>query len=428
MPSYVNPQQSDLLKNIQIGPKFGPQILQKPPVSNSNLSLSRPNNLPDIEQGESGLPRIVNYNADQGGCGLWRVIWPSDYLLAYKKATVMNMYQLVLEPYFYETIDAVKFQRQCKDNQIKLIQHMRAISNAKKSKNGKNMKILWEVDDLVAPANCIPDFNKSKGPFNNEEIMKNLFKLNDLVDEFVVVSDYMKRHYQHYAGWKNVTVVPNYLPFTWLRNHYSFADKMKQMDDNKKKPRIGYMGSASHFDVKNNAGQKDDFDHVIDMVHKTKDKYQWVFVGGHPLRLYPLVKSGEIEFHPWVPIMELHEKVNSLNLQATIAPIMDHPFNRAKSDIKLMESAALGLPCICQDLEPYENALFKFNTGQEMIDQIDAALADYDASVINSYNLTNNRWLHEHLDEHVLTYMTEYGSEERKKNEWLVKNNTDQFS
>lgn len=404
MPSFVQKIPSPQFGKF--GPKFGPAYLKHPHNQQATYDFKKPANVPDIEQGEENLPRIINYNADQGGCSLWRIIWPSEYMLAYKKATAMNLYQLVVEPYFYKTIHGIKFQRQCKTPQINLIRHIRKIADAKKEKHGENMRILWEVDDLVAPADAIPDFNKSKEPFNTPEILANLKELQYLVDEFIVVSEYMKQHYAEHAGWDNITVIPNYLPHTWLGNFYDHDKKMKQFEQNKGKPRIGYIGSASHFDVRNKTSQRDDFGHVFDTIVKTKDKYQWVFVGGFPLRLAPLVQKGVIEFHPWCPILELHSKVASLNLQATVAPLMDHVFNRSKSDIKMMESAALGIPCACQDLNPYEKALFKFQTGDEMMDQIESILSNYETAVAQSHELTNGRWLHEHLDEHVRPYIS----------------------
>ena len=32
-----------------------------------------------IEMPEANLPRAVNYYADYGGCGFWRMIWPESY-------------------------------------------------------------------------------------------------------------------------------------------------------------------------------------------------------------------------------------------------------------------------------------------------------------------------------------------------------------
>lgn len=430
MPSFL-PRDNKLIGNLNIGPHFGPKFVQQSVRQNKPISFDRPFNIPPPPDETKDLPRIVNYMADQGGCALWRIIWPSEYLNAYKKASVMNMFQLVVEPYFYATINAIKFQRQCQDNQVELIKHMKKISDAKKEKSGKPLKILWEVDDLVGPPECIPDFNHCKKAFNTPKIIENLKKLVDVVDEFVVVSDYMKEHYKQYVGMEKISVVPNYLPPTWLDNLFVADEKMKLYETNRNKPRIGYIGSGTHFDIANNNAQRDDFWHVIEFIHKTKDKYQWVFIGGYPVRFHSLVKSGVFEYHPWSPIIELQSKVRSLGLQATIAPLLDHPFNRAKSDIKLMESAALGIPCVCQNLNPYKEGIFKFDTGEEMLSQLENILKDedsYENAMLRSRELVENKWLHNHLDEHLLIYNTEYGDPIRKNNDSFFLNNVSQFS
>ena len=430
MPSFIQkpkPQAiSNIISDVPIGPQFGPKFVKQSIQGSISLGMNSPQHANGTLLGkEENMPRIVNYMADQGGCGLWRIIWPCEHLLSYKKATTMNMYQMVVEPYFYATVDAVKFQRQCKDNQVDLIKHIKKISDAKEQKYGKKVKLIWEVDDIVAPADCITDFNRNKEAFETEKILNNLKKITEVVDEFLVVSRYMRDHYRKYLDYEKVSVVPNYLPSNWLNNRYNHKDKMENWDKNKKKPRVGYIGSATHFDVKNKTGQIDDFAHVNEFIHKTKDKYQWVFVGGYPLVFSNLVKRGEIEYHPWKPIMELPDFVLSLNLQASIAPLYAHPFNRAKSDIKLMESAALGTPCVCQNLEPYEEAIFKFDKGDEMISQLEYILCDknYEKCVIDSRKLVEDRWLHQHLDEHLLIYTTEYSAKEREQNSWFMKNN-----
>jgi len=38
-----------------------------------------------------------------------------------------------------------------------------------------------------------------------------------------------------------------------------------------------------------------------------------------------------------------------------LAPLLDNPFNQAKSDIKLVEGGAKGIPYICSDIPTYSN-------------------------------------------------------------------------
>lgn len=117
-----------------------------------------------------GLPRYIHYNADQSGCGFWRMLWPASQLLIYNKAVVSTSYHMVLDPNFYKGIDAVRLQRQCTENQYRFVKHLRKISNALKDKTGKGFKLIWEVDDVVCPVKDIPDYNKCKEAFTNPQI------------------------------------------------------------------------------------------------------------------------------------------------------------------------------------------------------------------------------------------------------------------
>src|SRR5687768_16028323 len=75
-----------------------------------------------------GLPRVINYCADQSGCAFWRMIWPGDELLAHNRAVVMTLYQMVGIAQFYLGIDAVKLQRQCTPEQLEFVKFLRNVS------------------------------------------------------------------------------------------------------------------------------------------------------------------------------------------------------------------------------------------------------------------------------------------------------------
>jgi hypothetical protein len=60
--------------------------------------------------------------------------------------------------------------------------------------------------------------------------------------------------------------------------------------------------------------------------------------------------------------------LSKLNIQLFLAPLQNNSFNKSKSDIKYIEAACLGIPCLVQDMETYENALpeLKFKTADEL--------------------------------------------------------------
>jgi glycosyltransferase involved in cell wall biosynthesis len=139
-----------------------------------------------------------------------------------------------------------------------------------------------------------------------------------------------------------------------------------------------YTGSGAHYDVDNKNNGIDDFSHVIDMVRKTVNKYQWIFVGSYPPKLVDLVIQGKIEYHSWKSLQEYPSFINDLNAQAMIAPLLDNSFNRSKSDIKYIEACTLGLPCLLQDMETYKDApdFLKFKTGDDLEQKLDQILSD----------------------------------------------------
>ena len=99
--------------------------------------------------------------------------------------------------------------------------------------------------------------------------------------------------------------------------------------------------------------------------------------------------------------------------------MFDNAFNRAKSDIKLKECNALGLPNICQDLDPYENAKFKFSTGDEMIDlikKINKNEGTYAKNCNEAWKQSQSDWLEnmENFGKYVEVYQHPFGSPERK--------------
>ncbi len=144
-----------------------------------------------------------------------------------------------------------------------------------------------------------------------------------------------------------------------------------------------------------------------------------MFLGAFPLTLSHLVQSGKVEFHPWERLYTYPEKIYNLNVNAMVAPLQDNTFNKAKSDLKLIEASCYGIPIICQDLCTYENAPYKFKTGDEMIDQLDEVLGKkgkYMNISSKFRKLVSDRWLEldTNIDKYLELYTLPYASPERK--------------
>jgi hypothetical protein len=330
------------------------------PTQNAQSELPQP---PELS-----LTRALNYYADYSGCGFWRMIWPEHLLNAHQKMIVHGSTVMVLDPNYYRGVKAVRIQRQATSHQLQFVKHLREISKQ------AGFKIIYEIDDLVFSED-IPEYNKFKPAFTDPSIRKNCQEIMELCDEVTVTCEFMRDYYKEKTRNQNVTIIPNYPPKWWMGNFYNEKKISENYDLHEKKPRILYAGSGAHFDVENRVGQKDDFAHVCEVIAKTHDKYQWVFLGAFPLPLHPYVKAGKLEFHPWETLYRYPEKIAKLNINMMVAPLQDNTFNKAKSDLKYIEASCYGLPIACQDLVTYSEAPIKFKTGDEMIAQIEETLS-----------------------------------------------------
>jgi glycosyltransferase involved in cell wall biosynthesis len=388
---------SPLIKNSQ---RFGSNVTS--PVKKQ-----------DITPPEQNLSRVIQYYADYSGCGFWRMIWPEHLLNALNLMTVHGSTVMNLDPRYYIHTKVVRIQRQATSHQLKFVQFLKEISKE------IGFRLIYEIDDLVFSED-IPDYNKYKPAFTDPEIRKNCQDIMSLCDEVTVTCPFMKQYYMEKTGHPNVTIIPNFPPKFWLGHFYDEKQISNNYDTYKKKPRILYAGSGAHFDVDNRVGQNDDFAHVVKAISDTVDKYQWVFLGAYPLPLAHLVQSGKIEFHPWQNLYNYGEKIKNLRINMLVAPLQNNNFNKSKSDLKLVEANAFGLPIACQDLCTYENAQFKFNTGEEMIAQIDDVLSKkgrYMNISAKARRDANSRWLENDDNIHCYTELFNhpYGHKERRR-------------
>jgi hypothetical protein len=378
---------------------------------------------PALEMPEANLPRAINYYADYGGCGFWRMIWPEFSMNAYNKACMSGLTQMILDLRFYQGIKAIRMQRQATPFQRDFIKEL------KKHQKQLGFRMIYEVDDIVFKDD-IPDYNRCKDAFVDQTIIDSILDIMQSMDEITVTCDYMKEYYQNKTGNKNITVIPNYPPKFWLDRFYDKKAIEKSFERNKKRPRVLYSGSGTHIDVLNRTGFNDDFAHVTDAIIKARKKFKFVWKGCFPLAVKPYIDNGEMEFISWSPLHDYPQGLVDTNCNVCFAPLIDNVFNRAKSNIKMIESGGIGLPGAYQDMCTYKESNVKFKTGDDLIDQLSYLTSDFNRYMemsAKARTFVEGLWLEDHLDEYDALYFTEFGSKERnEKSPTLIKNNPDQ--
>ncbi len=185
---------------------------------------------------------------------------------------------------------------------------------------------VFEIDDLITNLSA-NNANKFLFP---PDTVKRLRKIASLADRMVVSTKPLAEAYKGFC--KDIRVVPNYI------EHAKWGHLQPQRKKGKR-ARVGWAGSNSH---------GGDLAYMVDVVKTLAAEVEWVFFGMCPEALKPYV-----EYHEPVSIADYPAKLASLNLDIAIAPLENHPFNEAKSHLKLLEYGILGYPVICTDIAPY---------------------------------------------------------------------------
>jgi GT2 family glycosyltransferase/glycosyltransferase involved in cell wall biosynthesis len=135
-----------------------------------------------------------------------------------------------------------------------------------------------------------------------------------------------------------IRVINNALP-DWIWN---FAPNRNYLSKDRSRFRIGWAGAPQH---------SADLRCLKKVVADTVDIADWVFLGA----CVPELEGLATEVHPMVPFDDYPAKLAALDVDLAVAPLVDTPFNRCKSHLKILEYGILGWPVVASDLEPYRD-------------------------------------------------------------------------
>lgn len=175
------------------------------------------------------------------------------------------------------------------------------------------------------------------------DIKSNYFRyksLQNLLGMFTAVStttSYIKKRYSEFS--KNIYILPNSIDFSLF---YPLPKEEHSQI------RIGWTPSDSHYSeiwmIKR----------IMRRVFKKYgDKVKFVVLG-NLFELAVEFNPTEMERHDFIGLDVYPLKLASLQFDIGLCPLDNNEFNRAKSQLKWSEYAALRIPSICSKLEPYE--------------------------------------------------------------------------
>jgi len=236
---------------------------------------------------------------------------------------------------------------------------------------------IYELDDYLLNL-PVRSLHRQHRELNQAELGKNLRRALAECDRFVVSTQPLAELFSGFHS--NIVVAQNYLaPRMWGE----IAPSRRLQGP---KPRVGWAGGVSH---------TGDLSLIIDLVKALADEVDWVFMGMMP----PGVEDCVAEFHRGVPIADYPRALAALNLDLALAPLELNDFNRAKSNLRLLEYGICAYPVIATDIEPYRCDLpvtLVRNRFKDWADAIRDHLRDRDALAQRGDALreaVRNRWM-----------------------------------
>lgn len=298
----------------------------------------------------SGNLSIFQFPADQSGCGHYRMYFPSwSMRTIVRKISITNCQPLIVNSFFYKAVRIVRIQRQMTDAQMLFILNF-LIPLSKEI----GFWLIYEIDD-VAVYEDIPPWNSGRKVYENPKLKPNMETIMKAVDYITVTTPVLAEYYSLKFGIEKekFIVIPNFLPRWWVGEGYNKSKISASFDQNRRRPRIGLPLSLSHYNIYGLPNTIDDFTGIRDFVRSTSNKYEWVFIGYCPPEFKDLLENKKASIVPFSDILNYPREMFYHNLSLIVAPLHDCIFNRCKSNIKLIESWALGIPAIVQNLPCY---------------------------------------------------------------------------
>jgi glycosyltransferase involved in cell wall biosynthesis len=207
-------------------------------------------------------------------------------------------------------------------------------------------KIIWDLDDNLFE---IPQSNPAYSAF--KAVDHNVLKMYLAWSDFLTCSTntlatQLMEKYQ--ADPSRIAVLPNLVDLNdWPREKSACP---------KDKIHIIWAGSATH---------QDDLELIkepVQRILKERDDVRFTFIGMIPQEL--LQEDPErIAFYYGCEVKYYSRYLSEFNPDISLAPVVDHDFNRAKSGIKWMEGTLAGAATIASNIDPYSDVIRHNETG-----------------------------------------------------------------
>lgn len=191
-------------------------------------------------------------------------------------------------------------------------------------------KLVLDLDDdpfLINDAHPDKDLIQAK-KFMRERLVR-------MADHIIVSTEPIKQSVKSFNPY--VTVIPNAIdPKIW---------EVKKKKKNDGIIRIGWIASGSHVA---------EFPIILEVFSELRDKYKNVEFHFAGITMEDFEENRVFHHRGTASYLDFPQWYANLGIDISVAPLLDTPFNRAKSNIKWMEASMLEIPTVASDVLPYQ--------------------------------------------------------------------------
>jgi len=196
--------------------------------------------------------------------------------------------------------------------------------------------VLLDIDDNIFD---ISPYLAARVGYNpNGEAIKIHEAITKYVDGIVVSTPFLDELYRKYN--KNIKIVPNGVKNVFIPKSHEGIN-------------IGYLVSGSH--LENSKIIEGAILRILRKYSNVKFYYTKAFSGF--MDFIPQEIEKQVNFLPWLPLKNYLNYVNNLGLDIGLAPLMDNYFNRAKSNIRVLEYWQNRMAVIATPLDEYNKTI-----------------------------------------------------------------------
>lgn len=257
-----------------------------------------------------------------------------------------------------------------------------------KETQGVHKPVILDIDDNVQATRPHNPGYRSFHP--NSPCMSWNIKSFGIFDKITVSTQNLKDYYSDYTDKDKIFVCPNSLD--WKERDAIYKTDFSKSELFKKKEgeiRIGWAGSGAHWENLKHIEEP-----LLNILHDyPQTTFYFTGLFGDLFKDKELIKAGRIKTIGWSGLKDWSKLNREMNFDIALAPIMDNMFNRAKSNLRILEYASARYPVIASPVEPYKcfndkEVLFAMEKG-EWYDSIERLIKNISLRDKLSNNLYN---------------------------------------